>query len=87
MTLLLRKTRAHARIQGWSEGWSEDDYVILDGERVVGRIYRQQIHGEPRWLWFLQTDPAPPPNSGMGVTLDEAKAAFKKRYEQVTGRR
>jgi hypothetical protein len=36
-----------------------------------------------KWLWFLQTDPAPPPNKGIADTLDEAKAAFKKRYAEV----
>jgi hypothetical protein len=43
----------------------------------------QRIHGEMKWLWFLQTDPAPPPNKGIADTLDEAKAAFKKRYAEV----
>jgi hypothetical protein len=27
--------------------------------------------------------PIPPPNRGMADTLEEAKAAFKKRYEEV----
>jgi hypothetical protein len=51
---------------------------------VVGRIYPQQIHGKPKWRWFLQTVPAPPPNSGIAATLREAKAAFKKRYEEAS---
>jgi hypothetical protein len=51
----------------------------------VGRIYREMIHGEPKWRWFLQTVPAPPPNQGMADTLDEAKAALAKRYEEVKG--
>ncbi len=37
-------------------------------------------------MWFLQTTPAPPPNSGTADTLDEAKAAFKKRYAEVKGK-
>ena len=41
-----------------------NDYSVVD-DIIVGRIYRQLIHGEPKWLWFLQTDPASPPNSGM----------------------
>jgi hypothetical protein len=39
------------------------------------------------WRWFLQTAPATPPNQGMADTLDEAKTAFKKRYEQVAQKR
>jgi hypothetical protein len=50
---------------------------------TVGRIYRELIHGEPKWLWFLQTDSATPPNSGVADSLDEAKAAFAKRYAEV----
>ena len=44
-----------------------------------GRIYTQRIHGEIRWVWWLQTNPAPPPNTGIADTLNDAKAAFKKR--------
>jgi hypothetical protein len=62
--------------------WDEDDYAIVD-EAKVGRIYQQRIHGELKWLWFLQTDPAPPPNKGIADTLDEAQAAFKTRYLEV----
>ena len=54
------------------------------------RIYREMIIGKPNWRWFLQQipeagpgRPIPPPNQGMADTLDEAKAAFAKRYEEV----
>jgi hypothetical protein len=50
---------------------------------VVGRIYSELIKGEPRWLWLLQTEPAPPPNSDMADTLEEAAAAFKRRYQEL----
>jgi hypothetical protein len=86
LTLILRKTRVQAGIEGLrTDIWREDDYSISDGETCVGRIYKERIHGEPRWLWFLQTVPAPPPNSGVSNTLDEAKAAFKRRYAEVKG--
>jgi hypothetical protein len=55
--------------------------------RQRGRIYPEVIRGEPKWMWFLQTEPAPPPNSGIANSLDAAKAAFKRRYAEVrTGR-
>ena len=41
------------------------------------------MQGEIKWLWFLQTVPAPLPNQGIADTLDEAKAALTSRYEQV----
>jgi hypothetical protein len=44
------------------------------------------LRGEPKWRWFLQTVPAPPPNSGVAETLGPAKAEFKRRYAEVRGR-
>src|SRR6266446_4023099 len=59
-------------------------------DTVVGRIYCEMIIGKPKWQWFLQQipeagpgRPIPPPNQGMADTLEEAQAAFKKRYEEV----
>ena len=88
-TLLLRKTREQARIEGLrSDMWSDDDYTVVDPDigRRVGRIYPETIHGEPRWLWFLQTVPAPKPNSGIVGSLEEAMEAIKRRYQEVKGR-
>jgi hypothetical protein len=87
MTLILRKTRVQAGIEGLrTDIWGEDDYSVIDGETRVGRIYRERIQGKWRWLWFLQTVPAPSPNSGVVNTLEEAKADFKRRYAAVKGR-
>jgi len=62
--------------------WNENDYAVVDEARF-GRIYTELIHGKMKWRWFLQTMPAPPPNNGVSDSLDEAKAALVKRYEQV----
>ena len=84
MTLLLCKSSTHALIMGWDASRPrEDEYVILDGATMVGRIYLDTIHGGPKWRWFLQVVPATPPNQGMTDSLDEAKAASKARYAQV----
>jgi len=81
---MFRKTAEQARIQGLiPDIWGEDDYSVIDGETCVGRIYRERIQCEWRWLWFLQTDPAPPQNSGVTGSLEEARAQFKRRYEEV----
>jgi len=83
MTLILSRMRAQDRIEGRAPvDTGEDDYAVVDETRI-GRIYREPTHGEMKWRWFLQTVPAPPPNSGVADTLDEAKAAFAKRYEEV----
>jgi len=89
MTLLLRTTRSQACIEGLDSDISDDnDYAVVDPEtdERVGRIYLETFLAEPRWLWFLQTVPAPPPNSGKEDTLEEVKAAFKRRYGEAKGR-
>ena len=84
MTLVLRKQGAEDYIEGREPppDWSGDDYAVVD-EMLVGRIYRQQVQGDIKWLWFLHTVPAPRPNQGIADTLEEAKAALASRYEQV----
>jgi len=80
--LVLGKQRRQEEIEGRPHviDWRDDDYAVVDGETVVGRIRREQLPGGFRWQWFLQTKPvAPPPNSGTCETLDEAMAQFKAR--------
>ena len=89
MTLLFRKQHAQDRIEGLdSFDWGEDDYAVVDetqvvDERQIGRIYKERVPAGVKWLWFLQVVEAPLPNKGMADTLEEAKAALKKRYEEV----
>jgi hypothetical protein len=57
MTLLLRKSSAQARIEGWDpRNRSDDDYAVVD-DTIVGRIYREIIIGKPKWRWFVQCIP------------------------------
>jgi hypothetical protein len=86
MTLLLRTQRRQEEIEGRPHviDWQLDDYAVVDGETRVGRIRSEKLPAGVKWCWFLQTDPvAPPPNSGSADTLDEAKSAFRARYEAV----
>jgi hypothetical protein len=73
--------------------WPDDDFAIVDADILVGRIYREMICGEPKWRWSIQQIPEAgpgrgiaPPNHGFANSLDEAKAAFKKRYTQLRER-
>jgi hypothetical protein len=88
MTLVLRKQRAQDRIEGrYSFDWGEDDYAVIDETQVyetqIGRIYKERVPAGVKWLWTLQVVRAPPPNKGIADTLDEAKAALAKRYQEV----
>lgn len=85
MPLILRPMNRQAELMGYTSGWSPDDYAVLDQDRTVGRIHGETIHGEPRWRWSINTSPypAPPPHNGLAKTLEDAKQAFKKRYEEM----
>jgi hypothetical protein len=85
VTLILRQMRQQARLEGLNPDlWAHDDYAVIDPDiaRQVGRICR----GDRKWKWLLETELAPPPNGGLADTLEEAAAAFKRRYAEVTGR-
>ena len=60
----------------------EDDYVVLEGGRVIGRIMRSpQAPAEQQWFWSI-TDPNMKPsigNRGYSGTREEAMADFKAR--------
>jgi hypothetical protein len=80
VTLLLRRQNAQDRHEGREHlPWKHNDFAILDDEIVVGRMYREQLPGGLKWMWFLHIMGASP-NRGIADTLDEAKAAFAEAY-------
>jgi len=56
---------------------------VIDDERVVGCIRAEVVLGQPKWRVAINgvSHGLPPPHNGVANTLDEAKAAFKQRYE------
>jgi hypothetical protein len=75
--LKLSPTRNHYRIGG------KDDYVVLDGGRVIGRIFLQrQAPGPEPWFWTITAPDIPPSidKRGYSATREEAMAAFKARW-------
>jgi len=75
--LLLSPTRKHYRIG------DKNDYVVLDGGRVIGRImlHPQAPDGHP-WFWTI-TDPDIRPSldkRGYSATRELAMADFKARW-------
>jgi hypothetical protein len=72
--LKLSPTRKHYRIG------DKDDYVVLDGARVIGRIFFQPQSPEGRpWFWTITAPNIPPSidKRGYSATREEAMAAFK----------
>jgi len=49
MALLLRKSSAQGRIEGWDlRNRGDDDYAVVE-DIIVGRIYREMLIGKPKW--------------------------------------
>jgi hypothetical protein len=66
---------------GWED--AKDDYAVLDGEKSVGRIYKEC--GEAKWFCSVNTAPfaAPPLNNGLAIG---GKQQFRQRYEEIKAR-
>ena len=77
MTLALRRTV-------FADGERPpDDYEVHYAGRTVGRIYRMNSTGRELWRWTQIGIRAPShgPNGGAADTLDEAKAAFRRTWD------
>jgi hypothetical protein len=73
----LKLSRKHYRIG------DKDDYAVLDGGRVIGRIVRQTRPPEGRpWFWTITASDIPPSldKRDYSATREEAMAAFKTRW-------
>jgi hypothetical protein len=77
-TLILKKTRQH---YGESH-WPENDFVVLDGDQVIGRIMRHpQAPKEHPWFWTITVGLAPSAhNRGYAATRLQAMTDFKSRW-------
>lgn len=72
--LVLRDANSH---RGGGD-WGPDDYDVFDGNRDVGRIFRD---ANERWFWGVDFMLTHRKSYGTAGTLEEAKAAFKTEYE------
>jgi hypothetical protein len=64
-----------------------NDHVVLDGGRVIGRIFLhpQGPEGEP-WFWTITAPDIPPSNDkrGYSATRERAMVDFKARWSAGT---
>lgn len=76
-----------ARMPKYFRFGDKNDYVVLDGGRVLGRLMRSpQAPAECSWFWAI-TDPDAKPfaaNRGYSATREEAKANFKEQLSRIT---
>jgi hypothetical protein len=74
VTLVLR--RANVSRKGGQ--WDDDDFDVFDGDRVIGRVFRQ---ADGQWFWGVSFQLTRRKSYGNAPSLDEAKAAFRAEYE------
>src|SRR5262249_48140203 len=77
--LVLRKARF--RVSGH---FSDDDYDVVNGGAVVGRLFKPGagVPEETPWEWTI-LDPAVQSQVGFTVTREEAKAAFARSWRRL----
>jgi hypothetical protein len=84
VALVLRRQYVQDRIEGRDPGgYSVDDYAVAIGSTRIGRIHREVRDGVAVWLWSLQAGPAQPANGGVVDTLEQARAAVSRRWEEL----
>lgn len=75
-TLVLRTQQAQARIEGREAITDrENDYAVIDGKVVIGRIYFGAGARADKWIWAVNGV-----GSALCDSLDEAKARLKVAY-------
>ena len=77
-TLLTMRRVSSSRSSGT---WADDDYHVIEGERVIGRIYRYDGRIKQTWFWGIDSLLLTRPVYGDVVgTREEAMAAFKAAW-------
>ena len=62
---------------------AKPDYHVMDGDKVVGRIYQHDYPGGTKWFWginglAIQSAIVP---SGVADTLEDAQAKFRAAWD------
>jgi hypothetical protein len=76
-TLILKKT---ASIYGMGDG---NDWTVLDGDRIIGRIFLSpQSPPDRNWMWTITARDYPRTihSRGYSATREQAMAHFKKQW-------
>jgi hypothetical protein len=75
MPLILRRANV-SRISG---AWNDDDYDVYDGDRDVGRIFRQ---ADGSWFWGVSFMLTKCKSYGHAASFEDAKAAFRAEHQR-----
>jgi hypothetical protein len=73
-------TLCRANVSRKSGDWNDDNFVVFDDDRDVGRIYRINAAAEI-WFWGVSFQLTGRKSYGRVDSLDDAKVAFRAEYE------
>jgi hypothetical protein len=80
-TLILKKTASH-----YGGDWADSDFVVLEGDKVIGRIMlHPQAPGGRPWFWTITAFVGRTPSTadrGYSATREQAMAAFKVKWQR-----
>jgi hypothetical protein len=80
-TLILKKTRTHYL----EPHWPDNDFVVLDGDQVIGRIMRHpQAPKETPWFWTITAREYPPSVYGRGYAATRLQAMMDFKSQWLT---
>ena len=88
-SLILKTTRSQ---YGSPFDHAEHDYVVLDGDHIIGRIFLSpQSPPDRNWMWTITAREQPPSthSRGYSATREQAMADFKSHgapaYRKLIG--
>lgn len=62
--------------------WGPDQYAVMDGDRYVGRIFRENTHVGEQWFWGLDSSVISKRYLyGNAPTREAAMAAFRAAWD------
>ena len=76
-SLILKTTRSQ-----YGSPFDNDDYVVVDGDHVIGRIFLSPQSPPDRWMWTITAREHPPSihTRGYSATREQAMADFKAQW-------
>jgi len=64
--------------------WGRNQYAVLNGDRYVGRIFRENTAAAEQWFWGVDSSVrAPRHNFGNAPTREAAMTSFRAAWDAL----